>query len=136
MVKPGTYTNHITLYDMLRTLEDMYGLGYAGNAATATTITNCWRSTSTGISTTGASAATMNVYPSPAANTVRFETTEAQTGAEITVSDISGRLIGQYDMDGSRMVDVNTSGLKDGLYFFQFNLSGRVIETGKFSIAR
>jgi hypothetical protein len=42
MVAPGQYSQHITHYDILRTVEDLYGLPYAGASATATPITNVW----------------------------------------------------------------------------------------------
>jgi hypothetical protein len=38
----GKYANTIDHYNLLRTLEDMYALPYAGYAATATTINFCW----------------------------------------------------------------------------------------------
>jgi len=41
-VKQSTYTEHIDHFDVLRTIEDMYGLPYAGAAASATPITGCW----------------------------------------------------------------------------------------------
>jgi hypothetical protein len=41
-VRQGTYAEHIDHFDVLRTIEDMYGLPYAGAAATATTITDTW----------------------------------------------------------------------------------------------
>lgn len=41
-VKPGNYITKITHFTILRTLEDMYNLGYAGQASSAITITNCW----------------------------------------------------------------------------------------------
>jgi len=41
-VVPGSYSEHIDHYDVLRTIEDMYGLPYAGNAADATAITDVW----------------------------------------------------------------------------------------------
>jgi len=41
-VKTGTYAEHVDHFDVLRTLEDMYGLPYAGAAATSTPITDCW----------------------------------------------------------------------------------------------
>ncbi|MER5636241.1 alkaline phosphatase family protein [Kitasatospora sp. NPDC002227] len=46
-VKPGTYTEHVDHFGVLRTIEDMYGLPYAGSAASATSITDVWN-TSTG----------------------------------------------------------------------------------------
>jgi hypothetical protein len=41
-VKKGQYGEKITHYSVLRTLEDMYGLSHAGNASTATSITDAW----------------------------------------------------------------------------------------------
>ena len=43
MIKNGTYTSKITHYNVLRTIENMYGLHYAGGAASATTINYCWK---------------------------------------------------------------------------------------------
>jgi phosphatidylinositol-3-phosphatase len=43
-VKPGTYTERITHYSVLRTLEDLYGLSHLGNAGSAATITDVWTS--------------------------------------------------------------------------------------------
>jgi fibronectin type 3 domain-containing protein len=42
MVAPGTYSNRITHFNLLRTIEDMYGLGYAGAAASVSPITVGW----------------------------------------------------------------------------------------------
>ena len=41
-VKPGTYTETINHYNVLRTIEDMYGLPSVANSTTATAITDCW----------------------------------------------------------------------------------------------
>lgn len=41
-IKPGTYTEQISHYNVLRTLEDMYGLAALGNASAATPITDVW----------------------------------------------------------------------------------------------
>lgn len=38
MVKPGSYSEHITHHNVLRTIADMYGLSHAGAAASATPI--------------------------------------------------------------------------------------------------
>jgi phosphatidylinositol-3-phosphatase len=43
MIKPGKYGQKITHYNVLRTLEAMYGLGYLGHASTVLTITNVWQ---------------------------------------------------------------------------------------------
>jgi hypothetical protein len=42
-VRPGTYREHITHYNVLRTIEDMYGLTHAGASASASPITDVWK---------------------------------------------------------------------------------------------
>jgi phosphatidylinositol-3-phosphatase len=42
-VSPGTYSEHITHYGVLRTIEDMYGLPHAGASSKATPITDVWK---------------------------------------------------------------------------------------------
>ncbi|MEC3979959.1 alkaline phosphatase family protein [Amycolatopsis sp. H20-H5] len=42
-VKPGDYSEKITHYSVLRTIEDMYGLTHLGNASSATSITDSWQ---------------------------------------------------------------------------------------------
>lgn len=41
-VKPGTYSENISHYNVLRTLEDFYGLPHAGASASATPITDAF----------------------------------------------------------------------------------------------
>jgi hypothetical protein len=48
-VNPGTYSEHINHYNVLRTLEDAYGLSYAGASAGASPITDVWLGGSSGI---------------------------------------------------------------------------------------
>ncbi len=42
VIKSGQYSEHINHYNILRTIEDMYGLPHAGNAANVNAITDCW----------------------------------------------------------------------------------------------
>jgi phosphatidylinositol-3-phosphatase len=43
MVKPGKYSETINHYNILRTIEDMYGLPHLGKSATAKAITDVWK---------------------------------------------------------------------------------------------
>jgi hypothetical protein len=43
MVKGGTYAENLNHFNLLRTIEDMYGTGHAGKAVSATPITDCWK---------------------------------------------------------------------------------------------
>jgi carbohydrate binding protein with CBM6 domain len=51
MVVPGVYATRIDHFAVLRTIEDMYGLGHAGAAATAAPITVGWTTSVPGAST-------------------------------------------------------------------------------------
>ena len=42
-VKTGTFTEHITHYSVLRTVEDMFDLTHIGNAGSANTVSDCWQ---------------------------------------------------------------------------------------------
>jgi hypothetical protein len=42
-IHPGSYDETITHYDVLRTIEALYGLSYTNQAASATTITDVWQ---------------------------------------------------------------------------------------------
>ncbi len=41
-VKEGNYNQKINHLNILRTIEDMYDLNYAGNSGDSTNISNCW----------------------------------------------------------------------------------------------
>lgn len=43
MVKQGQFAEHINHFNVLRTIEDLYGLTHAGAAANATAITDVWQ---------------------------------------------------------------------------------------------
>jgi len=45
MVQAGRYGQRITHYDVLRTIEDLYGLSHAGASADATPIIQIWKAT-------------------------------------------------------------------------------------------
>ena len=61
MVKHGQYTEYIDHYNVLRTLEEMYSLPYAGNSSTSSSIKDCWLNASITISgSAGIAGATLS----------------------------------------------------------------------------
>jgi acid phosphatase len=44
MVRPGRYSDPVTHYRVLRTIEQLYGLHYSGRAADAAPILGIWNS--------------------------------------------------------------------------------------------
>src|SRR6266498_5233602 len=100
MVAGGKYSEHIDHFDVLRTIEDMYGLPYAGKASSATTITDCWTSGVSSVSSTNISsadaAAKVTVYPNPATSSINFRLSKLPSSPVlIRIFDIAGRVVGQ-----------------------------------------
>jgi hypothetical protein len=58
MVRAGRYAEPINHYHVLRTLEDLYSLPYAGNSATVAPIVDVWTTASNPTATPGARTAT------------------------------------------------------------------------------
>ncbi len=81
-VKPGTYSESINHYSVLRTVEDAYGLPYAGAAANATPITDIWSTGGTGGSSVSVSA--------PANQTTTVNTAAS---LQIQASDSAGKAL-------------------------------------------
>lgn len=139
MVTPGNYSqtgyHH---YDMLRTLEDMFGLPYAGYTATAKPIEEIWFSP-TNIQTLS-TGITSKVYPNPvtSTSTISFENKLNYSGnSKLQVFDILGNIIDEeYYLvkKETRMIPLNGSELKKGIYFYRISGEHSLIASGKFIV--
>jgi hypothetical protein len=118
MVQGGQYSDTINHYNVLRTIEDIYGLGYAGNAIMAQPILNCWN-VGSGISSVSG-AKQLSVYPNPA-NDMLYVKGLTETNVHYTLTDIAGRVV----MQGELTNDVlSVSELKSGWYFLEADSKG------------
>jgi hypothetical protein len=133
MVKTGQYTESINHYTVLRTIEDMYGLRHAGNAANKTAITDCWLSIPTGVQAISDAKPVWRVYPNPVSSYLKLESAEAGDAAsEVYISDVAGRMVSHYSLANTKSLAVNTSAYSPGLYFYRImNGAGRAQE-GRF----
>jgi hypothetical protein len=140
MVAGGQYSNTINHYNVLRTIEDMYGLGYAGKASTVTTITNCWKSaTLARLASSSTYINTMHVavYPIPAATSINFKLYKVPTSRIwLKIYDMAGRLQGQYQFINSLNLRVNTNHLPAGNYYYRMIDDKTVLHSGTFIISR
>jgi hypothetical protein len=85
MVNPGTYGESINHFNVLRTIEDMYGLPYAGQSASVNPISDIWTSSPP----PAASSFQVSGFPSP--------TTAGQSGSfTVTALDSSGHVATGY----------------------------------------
>ena len=115
MVQSGTYTEHIDHYNLLRTIEDFYGLSHIGGAASVSTI-YCWippvvRMEETIVNTE------LIIYPNPADNIIRINNEEI---TDLLVFDMTGRIICHKEIQPEESLDI--SSLSSGIY---------IIRTGK-----
>ena len=133
MVQGGTYSKHITHYNVLRTIEQMYSLGYCGNAADSSAIYGIWRAPA-GLVNFAAESATINVVPNPANTVALFNSDKAIKGM-INLMDINGNLVGQYPINGTS-AEVNTAAFAQGLYVYKIlnDANNKVVNEGKFVI--
>ena len=135
MVKSGHDATTYNFYNMLRTFEDMYGLGYAGAASSAVPILDCWKTAPTGVSSVPA-CATLKVSPNPVSSLLQFNgdlITIANT--EISVSDITGRELSRIHSNGSDKLSVNVSDYAGGMYFYSVINGEHTLQSGKFIVA-
>lgn len=93
MVKQGQFAETINHFNVLRTIEDLYGLTHAGAAANATPITDVWQSVTPAFTVTA----------SPAAVSV----TQGGTGSSTVTTTVSGGF--------NSAVSLTVSGLPSGV---------------------
>ncbi len=133
MVKSGKVTTQYNLYNMLRTIEDIYGLGHAGAASTNVPILDCWK-TPTGInSINGVNA--IKCYPNPASSTLQFNGDAlSQPNTEIEITDLTGKRINNITSNTGNSLSVDVSSYAGGMYFYNLMNEGRTVQTGKFIV--
>lgn len=88
MVKQGQFTETINHFNVLRTLEDMYGLTHAGSAASATPISDVWQQTAADFSVS-ASPATLSLVQGTSGSSTVTTTVSGGFNSAISLS-VSG----------------------------------------------
>jgi hypothetical protein len=106
MVQHGQYAETINHYNVLRTIEDMYGLPYAGHAASAVPVTDCW-TINTGVNDIGGnSGIKFAAFPNPAHETFTLTLDKVMNGedAELRIIDMQGRLVKEQKISSSKTI--------------------------------
>ncbi len=136
-VHSGIYPDYINHYNILRTIEDIYGLPPAGASGSVNPITNCWL-TATGISnnSTPVEFKLGQNYPNPfnPVTKIKFEIPSIVNGelsiVNLKVFDLLGRevvtLVNEKLSAGNFEVEFDGSNLSSGIYFYR-------LEAGNFS---
>ncbi len=139
MVQPGQYfQNGYHHYDMLRTIEDMYSIQYAGNSSGATPIEEIWSSTS-GISALNTETKS-SIYPNPVTSNsqITFENKLGFNGnAHLQIYDILGNTHSNEIINvksDTRSIPFVENDLATGIYFYRVLNNQSSIASGKFIV--
>ncbi len=141
MVKAGQYDEHINHVNLLRTLEDMYGLNHAGSAADSTSITDCWTNS---VNAVGEARNTVNQfrleqnYPNPFNPSTKIKYSipsvsgalAANQHVTLKVYDVLGRivatLVNENKPAGNYEVTFNSQNLPSGIYFYRLRINDNI----------
>ncbi len=123
MVKGGTYSDTINHFSVLRTIEDMYGLPWAGNASCAETITGCWKTLNDVIqpdySTDG-----LTIFPNPSNGRLRIQVDKADPGGmtEFEIYSLTGERLRNGYIYGREVNEFSAGNLSPGIYLLKVKL--------------
>lgn len=137
MVEPGSYSTACNHYDVLRTIEDMYELPYAGNSATANTIMDVWKMDNSTSVNEIQQHVSVQVNPNPVATsaTVEIGGMKEIAGSTFIIYDMLGNavknLTGQMQALHNGVFSFNREGIRNGIYFYRLTNSEQKVYTGK-----
>jgi phosphatidylinositol-3-phosphatase len=122
MVKHGEYADTINHYTVLRTIEDMYGLPYACNAATALPISNCWNSL-TAVAEPVEGNINFSIYPNPAQKifTIQIEDSNFSKPAVFEIVDFLGHTILSGSFSDSLSKEIELMNVSAGIYWVKIS---------------
>jgi hypothetical protein len=136
MVEPGNYNTTYNHYDLLRTIEEMYALPYAGNSATATTITDVWKADNTTFINEASSKVSLSVTPNPVSVFARVEISGVTDFNNCTfiIYDVLGNVV--QDLSQEMMLHhgnfvFQRKDTRNGIYFYRFTNGKEKVQTGK-----
>lgn len=126
MVKAGRYDQIINHYSMLRTIEDMYGLPYAGNAATADPIDGCWNSLNT-IKDTKENSTGFSFYPNPSDGKFSIQCDPSWSAEDVTIEifDMLGEKLFIATFAGEYPINVDLHNISPGIYLVELTAGQR-----------
>ena len=130
MIHAGYYSQLINHYNLLRTIEEMFGLPYAGDAVTATTITGCWIEKV--IYPDILKANMVSVTPNPAHHRLKLEISKNYllNNVKLTFINTLGVKVKEAAIQ-SLTTDIDLAELSSGIYVYQLLNGKDVLNTGK-----
>ncbi|HET6558460.1 MAG TPA: alkaline phosphatase family protein [Prolixibacteraceae bacterium] len=133
MVKGGNYSGKINHYSLLRTIEQMYGLPYAGHAATARPITDCWVEMNPDPAALGKDD--VLIYHNHPDQSILVEISEEFLLNNLTfaLTDVHGATARELAVR-SHHSTIPLAGLSSGVYIYQLRNQKKVFKKGKLMV--
>ncbi|MEO7925412.1 MAG: alkaline phosphatase family protein [Saprospiraceae bacterium] len=132
-VLDGIYLREVNHYDILRTIEEMYDLPYACNAAGAIALSDIWN-ISTAVENTSSDLSKISIYPNPAHKLITVELSYNSTQPPVmNIMHITGQVVKRLTLQ-SISTNIDISDWMSGIYLYQIQSEGRVTNTGKFVV--
>jgi hypothetical protein len=135
-VQPGSYyLNGYTHYDLLRTVEDMFTLPHAGNAATAHSIEEIWMQPTQVADV--AKAFQTSIFPNPVTDDskISIDVKDYNRGSvSLVVYDVTGRRVSHEEIQltpGMNQVPFRKEQLPSGIFTYALENEDRVFVSGK-----
>jgi hypothetical protein len=136
MVKHGSYDRYLNHYNLLRTLEDIYGVQTCGGSATTFPVDFLWKRDVplAGIKENEASSHRLTVSPVPCNDqmNISISSPAQRDGITISLLDVSGRITREKKVSlnsGENNFAFEVKDLSTGIYFL--NVSGNEISLNK-----
>jgi acid phosphatase len=130
----GTYNQYVSHYSMLRTIEDMYGLPYAGHSDTAHAITTCFDNT-TSVQTIGEAKnySLSQNFPNPFNPSTKIDFEIPKSGMVSlkvfnSLGEEKAELVNTNLHEGKYEVELDAKNLSSGVYFYTLE-EGDFMET-------
>lgn len=132
-IKRGKYSRKINHYSVLRTIEDIYRLPYACNAATARPITNCWMGID--IDPSDLHEEDIWVYHHQTGKSIRLEIPEDYllNDLKFALTDIHGASTRELNIQAHQLT-IPLDGLSSGVYIYQLKKQKKVLKKGKLMV--
>jgi N-acetylneuraminic acid mutarotase len=79
----------------------------------------------------------ISIYPNPSSGNLSFSYSGLGDNSQLKITDVLGNTIDSRTIDNKQgVLNLNESGLSNGMYFYQLLTAGKQTSTGKFIIAR
>jgi hypothetical protein len=136
MVKHGSYDRYLNHYNLLRTLEDLYGVQTCGGSATTFPVDFLWKRDVplSGIKENEASFHKLTISPVPCSDQMNISISSPSPENEVIISlcEVSGRIAREKKISlstGENNFAFEVKGLSNGIYFL--NVSGNEINLNR-----